>query len=67
MGLYVGITRGALQNLDAQAPTKIIYIQEISGRAGSPSSGFKVMATLPLHLILQADGVFMETNQIIIE
>lgn len=67
MGLYVGITQGALQNLDAQVPTKIIYTQEISGRAGSPSPGFKVMATLPLHLILQAGDVFMEKNQIIIE
>lgn len=43
------------------------YTQEISGRSGSPSTGFKVMATLPLRLILQTDDVFMENNQIVIK
>ena len=67
MGLYLGITWGALQNSDAQAPSQIIYTQEISSRSGSPPPGFKVMTTLPLHLILQIDTVCMEKNQIIIK
>ena len=66
MGLFLGITWGALQNSGAQAPSQVIYTQEISSTSGSPPPGFKVTTALPLHLILQIDTVFMEKNQIII-
>lgn len=67
MELHIHVAWGALQNPNAQTLPPILYIQEISGGTGSASPGLKVMATLPLHLILQINDVFMEKDQIIIE